>query len=291
MYHIVDVVHVLGALVARAHDDGLVVLQVLLCHALHVAAHCSREHQRRVTLRECLENLVDSLREAHVQHLVGLVEHDVRHVLQVGEAAVLQVEESSRCGHDDLCPLAQCPHLRLDGRSAVDRLYVQPVDIAAEVAQVVGYLQAQLARRREHQRLCVAVAQVESHQQRQSERRRLSRSRLCQCYHVASVLQQVGNDGLLYRHGLYKSHLANGAANLLADAQFFKTLHHVCKDSSFSSFSYAIFHSVMRRVSEEKLTPTLYIVRPSPSKGFAYSLSSICCNAMSALWSIFSSKI
>ena len=58
-----------------------------------------------------------------------------------------------------------------------------------------------------------------------------------------------------------------------------------------SFFCYAIFHSVKRRVSLEKLTPILYIVRPSPSKGLAYCFSSICCRATSALWSIFSSRI
>ncbi len=68
--------------------------------------------------------------------------------------------------------------------------------------------------------------------------------------------------------------------------------HLITSDPDDNKFvDYAIFHSVIRRVSEEKLTPILYIVRPSPSKDLAYCLSSICCRATSALWSIFSSKI
>ena len=93
MHHIIDVVHILGTLIARAHDDGLVILQVMLGHLLHLTAHRGREHQRGVLLRQRLEDLVDGIRETHVQHLVGLIKHDGAHSLQMGEATILQVEQ------------------------------------------------------------------------------------------------------------------------------------------------------------------------------------------------------
>ncbi len=51
----------------------------------------------------------------------------------------------------------------------------------------------------------------------------------------------------------------------------------------------SIFQSSMRRVSDEKLTPILNTFLPSTSKRNAYSFSSICLNASSAVESYLSS--
>lgn len=54
---------------------------------------------------------------------------------------------------------------------------------------------------------------------------------------------------------------------------------------------FKIFQPSIRLVFVEKLTPILYIVRPSCSKGLAYCLASICWRASSALLSSLNSII
>ena len=185
--HIIDVVHVLRTLIARADDNFLMVVQISLGNTFHFAAHRSREHQRIVFSGQRLENLVDILREAHVQHFVGLVEHDVRHLLQVGIATVLQVNQSAWRSHDDLHPFPERPHLRLYRRTAVDGLHVNAIHVFREVAQVVGNLQTEFSRRREYQRLRIPTAGVKPHQQGDAEGGSLTRSRLGQGNHVVLV--------------------------------------------------------------------------------------------------------
>ena len=218
VHHVIDVVNVLGTLVARAHDDGLVVLQILCCHALHLAAHRGREHQRAVLFGQGLEDFVDTVREAHVEHLVGLVEHDGRHLLQMDVAAVLQVDESPWRGHNHLHALLQGTHLRLDGSTAVDGLHMDAVEVFAKVAQVVGNLQAQLTRGTQHQRLGVTFSGVNPLQQGNAEGCRLARTRLSQGDGVAPPFHQQGNDSFLYRHGSGKAKFFNGAQYGSTDA-------------------------------------------------------------------------
>ena len=102
VHHIVNMVHVLGALVAAAHHDLLRVVQVALGYALYLAAHRSREEQRVAVVGYALQNGVDALREAHVEHFVSLVEHHVVGLVKMGYATVHQVYQSARRGHDDV---------------------------------------------------------------------------------------------------------------------------------------------------------------------------------------------
>ena len=73
VHQIIDVVHVLCTLVTAAHHNLLIVVQVFLGHTLHFLTHRGREHQCVMICWERLEYLVDTIRETHIQHLVGLV--------------------------------------------------------------------------------------------------------------------------------------------------------------------------------------------------------------------------
>ena len=163
------------------------VVQIAQGYLLYLAAHRGREEQGVALLGQVFENLVDALREAHVEHLVGLVEHDGCHLCDVGLASVDQVDESSGRGHDDVRPVAQGAYLLLDAGTAIDGYHVHTFHIFREVADVVGYLQTQFARRTEHQCLCLSAVGVEPLQQRNAEGRCLARTRLRQGYQVGSV--------------------------------------------------------------------------------------------------------
>ena len=204
IHHVIDGVNALGALVAATHNYLFVVVQILFGYTLYLFAHSGREHQRVMIGRERLEYLVDTVREAHVQHLISLVKYNVCYQLQAGIAAVHQVNQSARCGHDNLNALFQRAHLWLDGSATVHRLNVQAVDIFGKVAQVVGYLQTELTCWREHQCLRVTLRGVDAFKQWNTERCCFSGTSLGQGYHIVFVAQQVWYYRLLYRHRMYK---------------------------------------------------------------------------------------
>ena len=74
-------VHILCTLVTAAHHDFLIVVQILLSHTFHLLAHGGREHQRVMLFRKRFKDFVDAIRETHIQHLIGLIEHDVCYLL------------------------------------------------------------------------------------------------------------------------------------------------------------------------------------------------------------------
>ena len=216
------VVHVFGSFVAASHHYLLVFSQVALGYAFYLAAHGGREEQRVALLGHAGEYLVDALRETHVEHFVGLVEHHVCHLVELGHSAVHQVDESSGRCHDDLHALSQCLHLSDDVCSAINGLDVYARQVAGKVLHVVGYLQTELARGAEHYGLGVLARGVDALEQGYAEGCRLAGARLGQCYHVVAVAKQIGDNGLLHGHGLNKAQLVDGAQYLFLNAKFLK---------------------------------------------------------------------
>ena len=157
VHHIIDVVDVLSTLIARTHHYLLIVVQVFLRHFLHLLAHGGREEERLVFLRQSLENGVDAIRETHVEHLVSLVEHYVAHLVQMHLATLHQVYQSAWCSNDYLCSMPERAYLVANARATIYGNNVDAFEVFGEIAQVVGYLQAQLAGRGEHYRLSGTV--------------------------------------------------------------------------------------------------------------------------------------
>ena len=155
-------------------------------------------------------------------------------IVQLGDTAFHQVDESSRGSHDDLYAFAESTDLLFNAGTAIDCFYMDAIQVLGKVAHIISNLQAQLAGRSQYQSMRQATSDF-THlrpghfgyplQHGYAECRCLARTRLGQCYDVVFISQQVGNHLLLNRHGLYEPHLLNGFANLFADAQFFKCLH------------------------------------------------------------------
>jgi hypothetical protein len=74
--------------------------------------HGGREHQRLPLPREQLEDPVDLGQEAHVEHVVRLVEHQVLDAVELERAPLQVVEEAAGGGHDDVRAPAQGADLR-----------------------------------------------------------------------------------------------------------------------------------------------------------------------------------
>ena len=218
IYQIVDVVYMLSTLVARTHYDFLVVVQIVEGNLLDVLAHGSREEQGVSILRHVLEDGIDALREAHVQHLVSLIKHHVVHVLQLSHATINQIEQTARGSHDNLHTMLQGANLASDVGTAINSGNMQTVDVLGKTVQIVCYLEAELTCRTEDDSLCLLAAGISFLDYRNTVRCSLTRTGLRQCNHVVLITKQIWDYFFLNWHWILKSKLFNGTANLLAHA-------------------------------------------------------------------------
>ena len=150
VYHIIYVVDVLGAFVATAHLNLFGIGQVVLCDAFYLLTHCGAEEQGAMLAGNACEDAVQLFLEAHREHLVCLVEHNVLHLREVCYTTVHQVHQSARCCHDDVHAMLQGTYLRLDVCAAIDSHDFRLRQIFAEALQVVGNLQTEFACRAEY---------------------------------------------------------------------------------------------------------------------------------------------
>ena len=218
IYQIVDVVYMLSTLVARTHYDFLVVVQVVEGNLLDVLAHGSREEQGVSILRHVLEDGIDALREAHVQHLVSLIKHHVVHVLQLSHATINQIEQTARGSHDNLHTMLQGANLASDVGTAINCGNMQTVDVLGKTVQIVCYLEAELTCRTEDDSLCLLAAGISFLDNRNTVRCSLTRTGLRQRNHVVLITKQIWDYFFLNWHWILKSKLFDGTANLLAHA-------------------------------------------------------------------------
>ena len=151
---------------ARDVVDALLDLGSRACHRRHFHAHRigeervrqvadllrhgGREEHGLALLRHHARNGADRLDEAHVQHPVGLVEHQDVDVGEVAVALLDQVEQAAGRGHHDVDAAAQRVHLRVLPDAAVDHRGAHG-RMAPVHGDALGDLHGQLARRRQHQ--------------------------------------------------------------------------------------------------------------------------------------------
>ena len=187
VHHIIDMIYVLCTLIAASHHNLLVVGKVVACYLLYLLAHGSREKQCVTVGWHTLKYSIDTFRESHVEHLVGLIQHHVVHLVKLSLATVHQVDESSWCGNDYLRAMAQLAYLVLNRCSAIYRHDVNTLHVLGEVFQVVGNLQAEFTGRTEHQCLRLHACRVDTLQHRYTKSRRLACSCLCQGNNVVLI--------------------------------------------------------------------------------------------------------
>ena len=126
-------VHVLGTLVTTAHHDFLMVVQVVQGDLLNLFTHSSREEQGVTLCRHMLKDLVDTVREAHVQHLISLIKHHALDILDLGHTTVHQVDQTSWCSHDNLCSMLQGTDLLFNARTAIYWHHVHAFHVFGEI--------------------------------------------------------------------------------------------------------------------------------------------------------------
>ena len=95
---------------------------------------------------QLLENGINTLRKTHVEHFVGLVEHDVVYVVELCYTTIDEVDQSSRCGHNNLNAMAQHAYLAADVGAAIHGRYVHTVDVLRKGVEIVTDLQTEFTR-------------------------------------------------------------------------------------------------------------------------------------------------
>ena len=106
--------HVLGAFVAGAYHYLLGLVHEALGYLCHLVGHGCREEEHLAVVGHVGEDVVDGIDKAHVQHLVGFVEYDGVHVVELYDASVYEVDQSAGRGHYYLHALSQGSYLALD---------------------------------------------------------------------------------------------------------------------------------------------------------------------------------
>ena len=158
-----------------------------LTSCVDVTVESRREEQPLRVGRGLRQQLGDLGQEAHVGHLVGLVQHGDLDRVELARAPLDQVAEAARSRDDDLDAAPQRVHLTVV-RHAADGGLEEDADRAAERHQRVGDLHGQLAGRHQDQGLGVvrqrAAALRDAGQQRQAERQGLAGAGLATAEHV-----------------------------------------------------------------------------------------------------------
>ena len=142
--------------------------------------HRRREERRLSRGRRRRENRLEVLGEAHVEHLVGFVEHDDLNGVELERGAPQMVERAARRRDGDVTPRASARICWIHRRAAVERHDRERGPLRVFV-HGLGDLHRQLARRNENQAARSAATRGrsarESIDQRQRERGRLAGAR------------------------------------------------------------------------------------------------------------------
>ena len=134
---------------------------------------CRKEH-RLASIRALLGNVGDVVVEAHVEHAIGLVEHQRIECVELQAAAFEVVHDASRRADDDVRAVLQAVALRAQGCAAAKR---EDLDIGFGTGQATDFLRhlvGQFACRAQHHGLHGETARIQVGQQRQGKGRRLA---------------------------------------------------------------------------------------------------------------------
>ena len=126
------------------------ILQVPLRDRQDPRRHRRREQRRLPRLRRRLEDRVQILGEAHVEHLVRFVQHQHAQVRELQRAALDVIQGASRRGDDDAGAAFERADLLRDRRAAVDRQHGD-AEAPGVLVDRFRHLHRQLTRRHEHE--------------------------------------------------------------------------------------------------------------------------------------------
>lgn len=214
--HLLDDV-VVGGQVGRANVHLAIIVEKVSRQLTNLSRPRCRPHQRLAVAGNLFDNLTNLILETHVQHSVGLVEHQVADVLQRDAALAHKVQKSARTGDN---------HRRLDVIQlmalSILRGAAENANNASEMktAHHVTNLLHKFSGGSQHQNigtilLSVLVA-LDVHQGGQGEAERLAAARVRDGHQVGATQRQRPGDRLYARWAL-KAQLLDALEDVLGN--------------------------------------------------------------------------
>jgi hypothetical protein len=121
-------------------------------------------------LRRLADDLADRFLEAHVEHAIGLVQHQRAHAAEVQRLLAHQFLDASGRADHHMRIVRERSELRSKRDAAAQHRNLQIGDGEGELAQLLADLVGEFARRAQHQRLGASERRIEPVQQAESER-------------------------------------------------------------------------------------------------------------------------
>ena len=121
-HHVCDLANLARAGLGVAADDVDLhrIRLVALGDGVDARRHRGREQHGLVGVGDGLEDALDVVGEAHVEHLVGLVEHQHPNGVERQRTATDVVDDAAGGADDDVHATVECLQLAVDGLAAVD---------------------------------------------------------------------------------------------------------------------------------------------------------------------------
>ena len=196
----------------------------------HLFRHCGREQQGLALLRDQARDFAQRVDEADVEHLVGLVEHEVFGFRQDQRAAFQQVQKAARSRDENINAFRELLGLHID-RGPANNAEDAHGRADRESGEVVVDLGGQFAGRREDQRAhgfgrgAFAVGE-DLGDHRQAEGRRFAGAGLCEAENIAAF--HAGRDALrLDRGRLGEAHCGEVFDHERREAEVFEVIHEI----------------------------------------------------------------
>ena len=234
--HVDDVLlYGVGRLALVGDLDERRVVQQLAHAVLDGRVDGGREQQRLARGGRGADDLLHGRPEAHVQHAVGLVQHEHLHVAEAHGALFHEVDQAARRGDEDVHAVLELVDLRGVGQAAhhgEDAVMRGGGDGGAHLADLLG----QLARGgdHEHERALPALGMAQAVERGQREGRGLAGAGLGGGDEVAPFERE--RDGLLLDgRGRFVAQARDGFKSLVGQAEFVELLH-------LSLFSVSVRH-------------------------------------------------
>ena len=184
-------------------DRDLVgLLEVLLRDPADLRRHGRREQRDLLVLGRVGEDGLDVLGEAHVEHLVGLVEHEEAELGEVEGPLLEVVHDPARGADDDVDTAAQRAQLHAVALAAVDGEHLHAGHVRGVPLERLAHLERELAGGGEDEGLRRLLPQVEAREDRQREGRGLAGAGLGEADDVAALEQRRDRRGLDRRRRL-----------------------------------------------------------------------------------------
>ena len=179
----------------RTDVNGHRIVKHVLHQIIHGLWHGGTEEEVLALLGHQADDAIHVMNEAHVEHPVGLVEHEMLDVTEIDVALLFQVKQTTRRGHEDVDAAAQRIDLWPLSDTAEDDA-VTKTKRAAVGLDAVTNLRSKFARRREDEGSNGApsldVLRRKMVKDGEGKRRRFPCPRLCHSEHV-SALKKGGN--------------------------------------------------------------------------------------------------